>query len=61
MTSRESAATTKSGIVAAHVFTSGIPSPGSETLHINLYVFDNKRSPLQHEVEVIIEKFQYLP
>jgi hypothetical protein len=61
MTSRESAATSKSGIVAAHVFTSGIPSPGSETLHINLYVFDNKRSPLQHEVEVIIEKFQYLP
>jgi hypothetical protein len=28
---------------------------------LNLYVFDNKRSPLHHEVEVIIEKFEYLP
>jgi len=51
----------KTKIVAAHVFTSGIPSPGSELLHLNLYVFDNKRSPLQHGVEVIVEKFQYLP
>jgi hypothetical protein len=43
------------------VFTSGIPSPGSESLRMNLYVFDNKRSPLHHEEEVIIDKFEYLP
>jgi len=51
----------KSGVVAAHVFSSGVPSPGNETFHINLYVFDNRRVPLQHGVEVTIEKFEYLP
>ncbi len=47
--------------IAAHVFTSGIPSPGSESVRLNLYVFANQRNPLRHEVEVIIEKFEYLP
>jgi hypothetical protein len=51
----------KSGAIAAHAFTSGIPSPGSETVRLNLYVFGTQRSSLQHEVEVIIEKFEYLP
>jgi hypothetical protein len=51
----------KSDFAAAHVFTSGIPSPDRESVRMNLYVFDNKRSPLHHEVEVIIEKFEYLP
>jgi hypothetical protein len=47
--------------VAEHVFTSGIPSPGNERIHMNLYVFDNQRNPLQHESEVIIEKFEFRP
>jgi hypothetical protein len=51
----------KPGDIAAHVFTSGIPSPGTETVRLNLYVFDTPRSHLQHEVEVIFEKFEYLP
>ena len=51
----------KSGLVAEHVFTSGVPSPGNETVHMNLYVFNNKRNPLQHASEVIVEKFEYLP
>lgn len=44
-----------------HTFTSGVPLPGGEAVHMNLYVFDNVKSPLQHEVEVVIEKFEYLP
>jgi hypothetical protein len=44
-----------------HAFTSGIPSPGNERIHMNLYVFENKNNPLQHESEVVIEKFEYLP
>jgi hypothetical protein len=60
-TIRGSTPQSKSNVVAAHVFTSGIPSPGSESVRMNLYVFDNKRSPLHHDVEVIIEKFEYLP
>lgn len=47
--------------VAEHTFTSGVPLPGGEAVHMNLYVFANAKSPLQHEVEVVIEKFQYLP
>jgi len=60
-TIRGSGPRSKSDVVAAHVFTSGIPSPGRESVRMNLYAFDNKRSPLHHEVEVIIEKFEYLP
>lgn len=48
-------------VVAAHAFTSGIPSPGSESVRLNLYAFANQRNPLQHDVEVIVEKFEYLP
>jgi hypothetical protein len=47
--------------VSEHVFTSGIPTPGGETLHINLYVFGIPGVPLQHEAEVVVEKFEYFP
>jgi hypothetical protein len=47
--------------VAEHAFTSGIQSPDSEGVDLNLYVLGNARNPLQHPVEVIIEKFQFLP
>jgi len=50
-----------SGEVASHLFTSGVPSPGTETVHMNLFVFDDRRARLQNGVEVIIEKFEYLP
>lgn len=50
-----------SGRVFEHVFTSGVPTSGKETIRMNLYVFNNERSPLQHETEVVIEKFEYLP
>lgn len=51
----------ESDVVAQHVFTSGIPSPGNERIHLNLYVFNNKKNPLQRPFEVIVEKFEYLP
>jgi len=47
--------------VAEHVFTSGIPSPGNERIHMNLYVYDNNRNPMRHESEVVIEKFEFRP
>jgi len=47
--------------VAEHVFTSGVPSPGTEMVRMNLYVYDSKRMPLQDECEVIIEKFEFRP
>jgi hypothetical protein len=48
-------------VVDEHSFTSGVPSPGTESIHINLYRFDNKANPLRDECEVIVEKFEYLP
>ena len=47
--------------IADHVFTSGVPSPGGESIHLDLYIFGNAANPLQKDVEVVIEKFEYLP
>jgi hypothetical protein len=57
----DSAVNFASKAVAEHTFTSGVPSSGRERMHINLYVFANKRNPLQHDTEVVIEKFEFLP
>jgi len=58
---RDSSSRKEQNVVAEHVFTSGVPSLGNERIHMNLYVFDNKRNPLQRGSEVIIEKFEFLP
>jgi hypothetical protein len=50
-----------SGVIAEHAFTTGIPSPGGESVRLNLYIFGSAKSPLQNEAEVVIEKFEYLP
>jgi hypothetical protein len=53
-----------SRIVATHVFAPEVPKPGSESIRMNLYsYFDAHRKfpPLQHEAEVIVDKFSYLP
>ena len=47
--------------IAEHVFTSGVPSPGVESVRMNLYIFHGAKEPLQNENEVVIEKFEYLP
>ena len=44
-----------------HVFSSGVPSPGGQTVRIALYVFHQGKIPLKNENEVIIDKFEYLP
>jgi hypothetical protein len=49
------------GDIAEHEFLAGVPSPGSERVRINLYYFRYAPSPPNGEVEVVIEKFQYLP
>ena len=48
-------------MVAQHVFTSGVPSPAAESLHINLYPYGKSRTPQERGVEVVIEKFEFLP
>ncbi|MBY0504505.1 MAG: hypothetical protein K2X03_11375 [Bryobacteraceae bacterium] len=51
----------KGRTVAQHSFASGVPRPGNELIHLNLYVYGNKANPLQEGMEVVIESFQYLP
>jgi hypothetical protein len=51
----------KPAVVAEHVFTSGVPSSGVETVRMNLYVFRGAKESLQDGAEVVIEKFEFLP
>jgi hypothetical protein len=48
-------------LVAEHVFTSGVPSSGNETVRMNHYVFQRSATPLRNASEVVIETFEYLP
>lgn len=48
-------------IVAEHVFTSGVPSPAAETVHMSLYPYGKSRTSQQHGTEVVMEKFEFLP
>lgn len=48
-------------IVAQHVFTSGVPSPGKETFQFLFYVVASEKAPETKDAEVVIKKFEYLP
>jgi len=50
----------KGGALSEHVFTSGVPSPGVETVRMALYLFGQNTNP-QEGAEVVIEKFKYEP
>jgi hypothetical protein len=47
--------------ITEYDFLSGIPTPKTEMLHINLYHFGYSKVALQKETEVVIEKFEYFP
>jgi hypothetical protein len=47
--------------VAQHEFAAGVPTPGTERARMNLYYFRYSPVPPQKDVEVVIERFQYLP
>jgi hypothetical protein len=46
---------------AGQIFSTGIPSPGGEVVHLALFAYSNTKRPLQKNTEVVIEKFEYLP
>jgi hypothetical protein len=48
-------------MIAEHTFTSGIPTPGNESVHLNLYIYTSSLEPLKKPTEVVLEKFEYLP
>jgi hypothetical protein len=51
----------ESKIISAHVFSSGVPTPAGEAVHIGLYDFHHSKNALQLPAEVVIERFEYLP
>jgi hypothetical protein len=48
-------------VVASRQFTSGVPSPGTERVRMNLYLFRYAPRQPRKDVEVVVERFQYLP
>lgn len=48
-------------VVSEHSFSSGVPVPGGECVHMNFFVYGNRSNPLKHGAEVIVENFEYLP
>jgi hypothetical protein len=61
-TNIDGAALTGGGsIVVQHDFTSGVPLPGTETVRLNLCYFRASPAPPAATVEVVIERFEYLP
>ena len=48
-------------VVSEHVFTSGVPTAGRETLQLLFYVVHSDKNPLQNGSEVVVDKFEYLP
>jgi hypothetical protein len=47
--------------VAEHVFTSGVPQPGIESVRMNHYMFHSGGAPAVESSEVVVERFEYLP
>jgi hypothetical protein len=48
-------------VVSERVFTTGVPTPGQEKILLMFYVVASDHSPMQHENEVVLDKFEYLP
>lgn len=44
-----------------HVFKSDVPVPARETVHIAFYDFHHYQSGVQHPVEIVVQRFEYLP
>jgi hypothetical protein len=47
--------------VFAREFTSGVPTSGNERVRINLVYFRNSPQPPRKDVEVVIDRFIFLP
>lgn len=48
-------------VLARQAFTSGIPTPGEETVHIKFNLFGKSRIEQKNPAEVVLEKFAFLP
>jgi hypothetical protein len=60
-TVRGADAASRAAPVAEHEFTAGIPTPGTERVRMNLYYFRYAPAAPRGDVEIVVEKFEYLP
>jgi hypothetical protein len=47
--------------ISEHVFTSSVPAPANEMVHIDLYDLHHSASSSQQPAEAVIEKFEFTP
>ena len=47
--------------LAEHSFSTDVPAPRTESVHLNFCTFEYARVPQQHASEAVIAHFQYLP
>lgn len=47
--------------ISERAFSSGIPTPANETVHMDIYDFHHSNHRIEQPSEVVIEKFDYLP
>jgi len=47
--------------IAEHTFTADIPAPASESIHMNLCIFDYGKASQTSDAEVVVKSFHYLP
>ncbi|RXH58107.1 hypothetical protein [Granulicella sibirica] len=47
--------------ITDHVFRGDIPIPSNETIRLDFYDFHHSHSSLQHPIEIVVQKFEYLP
>jgi hypothetical protein len=50
-----------SEVTNEHVFTSGVPSPGSESVKMAIYVLGSPDGLQRNSAEVVVDRFEYLP
>jgi hypothetical protein len=47
--------------IAEHVFISGVPGAGNETIRFSLYVLHSSPTPMQKPAEVVVRRFTFEP
>jgi hypothetical protein len=65
MTTSRAAGPAAGSIIAQHVFTSEVPTPGSESVRMTLFVYRNPNGTTPfgnaHRTEVVVDRFAFLP
>ena len=60
-TSRATKSGGAGGNIAKRTFTADIPAPASESMHLNLCIFDYGKVRQTSDAEVVVKSFHYLP